>query len=353
MENKKRTVIIGLSGGIDSAVAAYDLKNEGYDVVGVTFDFFNDEKIMKNAIDIGIRLGIEHRIINLQDQFKKKIIQPFINGYKIGETPNPCILCNQAFKFNILSEIATEYENARIATGHYVETQKNRLGYHLLASENQHKDQSYFLYHLNQRMLKQLIFPLQQYHSKDNVRESINEILPDISKGSESQGICFVGTGNHSIFLKNEIYGSGPVPQGPIIHTNGKVLGRHHGIHKFTLGQTRGMGINHESDLFVLKIIPEKNTIIVGPEELLFKKKIAVKNLYINPTVEVLDKEIEFKVCRWGPCYKGTLEVLDHQKGMMYSHVAVRAPAPGQSIVLYNGRDVLGGGIIENSVDDE
>lgn len=343
-----KTVIIGLSGGVDSCAAAYHLKKEGYDVIGVTFNFFNEEKMLSTAAKAASELGITHHIIDAQSQFYENVIKAFVDGYKKGETPNPCMLCNQSMKFRLLLEIAQNYGGAKIATGHYGEIQKVGEHYRLLASENLEKDQSYFLYHLDQSILSRLILPIDNFKTKAVVRKSIHGILPDVAEGSESQGICFIPKGNHPLFLKNAIFGSGPVPSGNLVDCQGKIIGKHRGTHGFTLGQTRGLGIENPKRLVVVDINPKTNAVTLGREEALLKNKIKIEGLHLNLGNNPCQKDITFKICRWGYEYPGTFECLPNQEAIVYSDVSVRAPAPGQALVFYRNRQVLGGGIIKN-----
>ncbi len=352
MKQKKKHVIMGLSGGVDSAAAAFQLKEEGYEVIGVTFNFFNQKKMLNTAAMVADQLGITHHIVNAQPRFNQKVIQPFINGYKKGETPNPCMLCNQNLKFRLLMEIAENYDEALIATGHYAEIQKINDHYSLLASKNKDKDQSYFLYHLNQSILSRLILPLKRFESKNAVRKVIQTSLPFIANGPESQGICFIPRGNHSLFLKEALFGSRPVPQGNLVDYQGKILGKHRGAHGFTLGQTRGLGIENPLHLAVVDIIPKTNTVILGEEKALLTNEIIIEKVHLNLEKNQVDQgPLTFKTCRWGYDYPGTFKCLPNGEALVQSTIPVRAPTPGQALVFYRDRMVLGGGIIKK-VDD-
>ncbi len=344
---KKKKVIIGLSGGIDSAASAYLLKNEGYEVIGVTFNFFNAANTIKASKAVAEKLNIEHHVLEAQDQFKEKVIEPFVDGYKNGETPNPCMICNQQMKFRLLREFADANDQAMIATGHYAEVRKVGDDYHLWASQNPNKDQSYFLYHLDQQTLSRLIFPLNRFESKDDVRKIIMELLPELSRGGESQGICFIPKKSHSLFLKQAVFGSNPTPTGNFVDRSGKILGRHTGIHGFTLGQTRGLGIHSVKRLAVIDVIPETNTIVVDEEESLYQSEIFIDQLYFQLKEGLPEAGFTFKTCRWGYEYKGLVEIISDNQAIVHCHKPVRAPTPGQALVFYRERQVLGGGIIK------
>lgn len=344
---KKKKVIIGLSGGIDSAASAYLLKNEGYEVVGVTFNFFGAENTIKAAKIVAGTLNIEHHVLDEQSQFNEKVIQPFIDGYKKGETPNPCMLCNQTMKFKLLSEFAKAHDDAMFATGHYAEVLKDGNNYQLWASPNPNKDQSYFLYHLNQEILSRLMLPLNYFESKDEVRKIIAGLLPELSQGSESQGICFIPKKSHSLFLKEAVFGSNPAPPGNFVDPSGKILGRHPGIQGFTLGQTRGLGIQSDKRVAVIDVIPETNTVVLDEEEALYQSEILVDQLCFQLENGLPETDFTFKTCRWGYEYEGSVEMLSKTKAIVHCRQPVRAPTPGQALVFFRGRQVLGGGIIK------
>lgn len=344
---KKKKVIIGLSGGIDSAASAYLLKNEGYEVIGVTFNFLDAENTINAARLVAEKLEIEHHVLAAQTQFREKVIDPFIAGYQRGETPNPCMLCNQNMKFKLLGEFAAANGDARIATGHYAEIRKHKNEYQLWASPNPNKDQSYFLYHLDQELLRHLLFPLNRFESKAAVREIILGLLPELSRGSESQGICFIPKKGHGLFLKDAIFGSNPTTSGNFVDVTGKILGRHPGIHQFTLGQTRGLGINSDRRLAVVEVIPATNTVVLDDEKALYQRSIFVDELIVQSPKGLPETGFTFKTCRWGHEYEGRIERLSRTQAIVHSDVPVRAPAPGQALVFYQGRQVLGGGIIK------
>ena len=346
----KKKVIIGLSGGIDSAASAYQLIKEGYEVIGVTFDFFNSETTLKAAAMVAETLGIEHHIVHAQHRFSEKVIAPFIDGYKKGQTPNPCMLCNREMKFKLLGQLAQKNGNALIATGHYAEIAKAGNQFRLLASRNSRKDQSYFLYHLDQDVLSRLLFPLDHFESKDEVRQTIKNLLPDLSAGNESQGICFIPQKNHTLFLKEAVWGSQPTPSGNFVDASGKILGKHRGIHGFTLGQTRGLGIKQTSRLVVTEILPETNTIVLAEESVLYKKEIIIGDLFLQAGEDLTETDLSFKTCRWGNAYLGRVEKLSEGQAIVQCKDPVRAPTPGQALVFYRGRQVLGGGIIKKNL---
>lgn len=344
--NRKK-VIIGLSGGIDSAASAYRLQSEGCEVIGVTFNFLNAETTINAARMVAEKMDIEHHVLEAQNEFQKKVIDPFVAGYQRGETPNPCLLCNQNMKFKLLRDFATINGDAMIATGHYAEVRQHEGAYQLWASANPHKDQSYFLYHLEQEILGRLLFPLNAVTSKDEVRKEILSLLPELAQGAESQGICFIPKKGHGLFLKEAVFGNNPTAPGNFVDTTGKILGKHPGIHHFTPGQTRGLGINSSHRLAVVEVIPATNTVVLDEEVNLYQNRILVDALVIQSPEGLPETGFTFKTCRWGHEYEGRIERLPGTQAIVHSQVPVRAPAPGQALVFFKGRQVLGGGIIK------
>ncbi|WP_303868684.1 tRNA 2-thiouridine(34) synthase MnmA [Acetobacterium wieringae] len=344
--NRKK-VIIGLSGGIDSAASAYRLQGEGYEVIGVTFNFLNAETTINAAKLVAEKLKIEHHVLAAQNEFQKKVINPFVAGYRLGKTPNPCLLCNQNMKFKLLRDFATANGDAMIATGHYAEVRQHEGAYQLWASPNANKDQSYFLYHLDQDILGRLLFPLNAVTSKDAVRKEILRLLPELAQGAESQGICFIPKKDHGLFLKEAVFGNNPTTPGNFVDKTGRILGKHLGIHHFTPGQTRGLGITGEKRLAVVEVIPATNTVVLDEEQSLYQSRILVDALVIQSSGGLPETGFTFKTCRWGHEYDGQIERLSGTQAIVHSQVPVRAPAPGQALVFYQGRRVLGGGIIK------
>lgn len=344
----KKEIVIGISGGADSAASADLFKKAGYRVLGVTLNFLNDPVILEKAEKVGKECSIEHLIVDAQKEFETQVIIPFIEGYKKGETPNPCLFCNEHLKFKLLLQIANQYGIEKIGTGHYARILENKGFFELHASENKRKDQSYFLYHLSQETLSRLIFPINHFKSKKEVKESIGKKLPEIATGPESQGICFIPKGGHTLFLKEKIYGSQPVAPGNILDDTGKILGRHKGVLSFTLGQTRKLGIENPKGLGVIHIDGETNTLVLGSKEQLLKKKILIYRVKLMvEKKEILNKIIDFKVSRWSNVYQGMVTENKDKELVIKSAEAVRAPTPGQALVFYEGDRVLGGGIIK------
>ncbi|MEG1619897.1 MAG: tRNA 2-thiouridine(34) synthase MnmA [Eubacterium sp.] len=350
MKNKKN-VVIGISGGIDSTAAALLLKNEGYTVFGVTFNFFGDQALLKSAKKAAEYLGIQHEILDCRKDFKKTVIEPFIDGYLKGYTPNPCVLCDKEMKFKNLIDYADSHDAFYIATGHYLQLKEENGEIQLLKSLNLNKDQSYYLYTLDQNTLRRLIFPLERYESKDHVRQLLTNAHIEISFNKESQGICFIPDGNYGRFIRKELPLS-LLPSGRFKESkSGKILGSHPGFYYFTVGQRKKLGTAFQKKYCVVEIRPETNEVVLGNESELLTNYIYFKESHfiLNLKIEK-DKLITFKICRWGYELEGFLNINDNGCGFIKSKIHVRAPMPGQSIVFYNENVLIGGGTIEYNV---
>lgn len=352
-------VIVGMSGGVDSSVTAYLLKKQGYEVEGVSFILEErriasasstsccSEESLLDAKKSAEKIGIKHSTMSLRTEFFEHVISPFIEAYSKGITPNPCILCNEHIKFAYLLKIADEKGAKFISTGHYARVERNAEWKNsaplLLKGIDEKKDQSYVLYVLKKKELKRLLLPLGNMRKKD-VREIARELELPSAKRPESQEICFVGDKDYPGFVEGLIEDR----EGPVIDIEtDRVLGRHKGIHLYTIGQRKRLGIATGRPLYVTRIDPVENAIYVGRKEAAMIKEFFVENLnwLISPQTEA--------------AFKATVRV----RSMMNDQPAeisfagngtIRvkydapqwAPAPGQSAVLYNDDVVIGGGII-------
>ena len=345
----KKVVAVALSGGVDSATSAYILKQQGYEVFGLTMKLFDNQNC-EDAVLVAENLGIKHYIIDFSKYFEEEVINEFIDIYLNGFTPNPCILCNIKVKYGLLLDEAIKLGANYMALGHYAKItydEKENL-YRLYKSDVNRKDQSYYLYHLTQDKLKHILLPLNNFKNKDEVREHISTIIPSISRKKDSTDICFTNGKSLFTFIKNKRNLINC--EGNFIDKNGKFLGKHKGIFNYTIGQKRGLNLNIEKTYYVLEIKANTNEIVLTDNEQdLFKTQIYVNNInYIDNENYQKDKIIAtVKLCQWGyfiPC-----EIINQNNGnaVVRFNKPERAPAIGQSAVFYNGDEVLGGGTID------
>lgn len=340
-----KRVLIGMSGGVDSSVAAYLLKKAGYEVVGLTFEMFDSDKddgcSAKTAIidakKVCDNLGIEHHIADFKSQFKNHVIDNFIKSYLNAKTPNPCVECNKFLKFGLMWEEAKKLNCDYIATGHYAKIEDGKLM--RIASP---KDQTYFLYKINKDVLKHILFPLQNYLNKEDIRSIAKKIGLEIHNKKDSQDICFIEDGNYTKFLEENI---DKLPDsGNFILKDGTILGKHKGIIYYTIGQRKGLGISYKEPLYVININKENNTITLGTEQDLYSKEITITD--INILVDELPNNALGKIryrYELTPC---TIDKIDNDTLQITFDVPVRSATIGQSLVLYDNDICLGGGII-------
>lgn len=355
-ENKK--VMIGMSGGVDSSVAAFLLQKESLEVIGATMKLYNNEDIdfvsektccslddVLDAKSVCARLDIRHYTLNMTDDFKKEVIERFISAYQNGFTPNPCIDCNRYMKFSKMLHKAQELDIDYVATGHYARIEKQGDRYILKKAVDLSKDQSYVLYSLTQEQLKVTKFPLGNY-TKQQVREIAEENGFVNARKHESQDICFVPDGDYSKFI--EYYTGKTYPCGDFVDMNGKRLGEHKGIIRYTIGQRRGLGLALPASMYVVEKDVDNNKVILGFNDDLFKKEVNVKNISFT-ACDGLDKPERLcaKIRYNQKEQPATVTQTDENHFKIVFDEPQRAITKGQAAVLYDGDTVVGGGTIE------
>ena len=350
MEEKR--VLLGMSGGVDSSVSALLLKEEGYDVIGTTMELFAGSSCCNtntyiDAKNVCNQIGIPHFIYNFKEEFKKYVIDDFINCYANCLTPNPCIECNKFMKFGLMYEKAKELGCEYIATGHYAKTEySEEYGRWILKkSKAGKKDQSYVLWNIPKELIEHIVFPLDDFVSKDEIRKIAREHNLKTANKPDSEDICFVPDGNYKKFLEEN---SELKPKkGNIVHVNGTVLGKHNGLYNYTIGQRKGLGISYKEPLFVVGFNKEKNEVIVGEKEYIYKKEMIVKDVNLL-LVDSIDEPMKVSVkTRYSSVEEdATVEMIDANTIKVVFENPVARITPGQSAVFYLGDIVVGGGKI-------
>ena len=350
MEEKR--VLLGMSGGVDSSVSALLLKKEGYDVIGTTMELFAGSSCCNtntyiDAKNVCNEIGILHFIYNFKEEFKKYVIDDFINCYANCLTPNPCIECNKFMKFGLMYEKAKELGCEYIATGHYAKTEySEKYGRWVLKkSKAGKKDQSYVLWNIPKELIEYVVFPLADFESKDEIRKIARENNLKTANKPDSEDICFVPDGNYKRFLEenSEI----KPKKGNIIHVSGKVLGKHNGLYNYTIGQRKGLGISYKEPLFVVGFNKDKNEVIVGEKEYIYKKEMLVKDVNLL-LFDSLDEPMKVSVkTRYSSVEENaTIEMIDDNTIKVVFENPVARITPGQSAVFYLEDIVVGGGKI-------
>ena len=349
LQNKK--VLIGMSGGVDSSVAATLLKEQGYEVIGVTLELFNSTNNSSTYVDaknVCDFIGISHYLYDYKKEFNECVIKNFIYSYEECRTPNPCVECNKYLKFGAMYEKAKELNCNYIATGHYAKTEySEKYNRWVLKKSNAGaKDQSYFLWSVPKELLGHILFPLAEYESKDKIREIAKNYNLKVASKPDSEDICFISNGNYKEFLEdNNIK---PM-EGNIVNSKGEILGKHTGLYNYTIGQRKGLGISNLVPLFVLGFNKEKNEVIVGEEKELYKKEILVTDINLL-LVDEIKEEMDVEVKTRYSTKTATAKIIQEKNVIkVIFNEPQRAITPGQSSVFYVDDIVLGGGKIVTS----
>ncbi|MDO4534810.1 MAG: tRNA 2-thiouridine(34) synthase MnmA [Clostridium perfringens] len=354
----KKKVVIGMSGGVDSSVAAYLLKEQGYDVIGVTMQIWQEDKEYEereggccslSAVDdarrVANKIGIPFYVLNFRDSFKRNVIDYFVDEYIKGRTPNPCIACNKYLKFDELLKKAQGIGADYIATGHYAKIEEHNGRYILVKSDDDKKDQTYALYNMTQEQLAHTLMPCGEY-TKDRIREIAKEIGLDVHNKKDSEEICFIPDNNHGRYISEAM--PEKVREGNFVDKEGNILGKHKGIVYYTIGQRKGLGLAMGRPVFVTDINPLTNEVVIGSEDDIFKTDLVCKDINFI-TFDSLDKPMELKAkIRYSarPA-EAIISPLENGRVKVSFKEKQRAITKGQSVVFYLDDLVVGGGVIE------
>lgn len=348
-----------MSGGVDSSVAAYLLKEQGYDVIGVTMQIWQEDKEYEereggccslSAVDdarrVAQKLDIPFYVLNFRDSFKRNVIDYFVDEYIQGRTPNPCIACNKYLKFDELLQKAKGIGADYVATGHYAKIEERVGRFQLIRSKDDRKDQTYALYNLTQEQLEHTLMPCGEF-TKDKIREIAKEIGLDVHNKKDSEEICFIPDNNHGRYICEAA--PNKVRPGNFVDKYGNVLGKHKGIVYYTIGQRKGLGLALGRPVFVTDINPVTNTVVVGPEEDIFKTDLVCKDINFISIDKLEDPmEVEAKIRYSAKPAKATISPMENGRVKVSFEDKQRAITKGQSVVFYKDDLVVGGGIIES-----
>jgi tRNA-specific 2-thiouridylase len=348
------SVLLAMSGGTDSSVAAMLLQEQGYKVKGVTFITHHEAdnqqpQYITNAQQLAQKLNIEHTIVDISEQFKQEIIDYFVSEYAAGRTPNPCVKCNETIKWAKLHDLSIDYQCDFISTGHYINIVKQNGLYYIGKGADKNKDQSYFLWRLPQHILSHAILPLGNFTKQQVKAIALERGFKNVSTSKESMGICFLANSDVNSFLKQNLLSYLQQP-GDVIDKSGTKIGTHNGAPFYTIGQKKGLNLNEASKGYcVHKISPDNGLLIAGKAEDLMTDQITLSNYYFADVTNIRP-DVTYQVRIRGvdsvPFHLANVEIADHQLKIKF-HQPVWAITPGQSIVVYQNELVLGGGIVE------
>nr|WP_303183468.1 tRNA 2-thiouridine(34) synthase MnmA [Lachnoclostridium phocaeense] len=360
MEKKK--VVVGMSGGVDSSVAAWLLKEQGYDVIGVTMQIWQDEEetvqeenggccglsAVDDARRVAAKLEIPYYVMNFKEQFRHSVIDYFVDEYTNGRTPNPCIACNRYVKWESLLKRSLDIGADCIATGHYARVEQLANGrWSLRTSATARKDQTYALYNLTQEQLARTLMPVGAY-TKEEIRQMALDLQLPVASKPDSQDICFVPDGDYASFIEKTACRR--FPEGDFVLSDGTVVGRHKGIIHYTVGQRKGLGLSLGHPVFVLEIRPDTNEVVVGTGEESMSRYVLADHLNFMSVPDLTEPVRLFAKIRYN--HRGAwcqVEKTGDDQILCTFDESVRAITPGQAVVLYDGEYVFGGGTITGS----
>ncbi|MBD1163145.1 tRNA 2-thiouridine(34) synthase MnmA [Pelagibacterales bacterium SAG-MED11] len=354
------TVVVAMSGGVDSSTVAGMMKKEGFNVIGITLKLYDDGKEVAaskqccsgqdimDAKRVAQKLDIEHKVLYYQNKFKQGVIDNFVESYLKGETPIPCVQCNQTVKFKDLFEVSKDLKADALITGHYVKSITENNSTNMYRAIDKNRDQSYFLFNTTREQLNYLRFPLGSL-LKNQTRDIAKKLDLNVADKPDSQDICFVPNGDYASVIQK--FKPESFKKGNIKNLEGQVIGVHDGIINFTIGQRKGIKVSDKDPLYVLKINSEKNEIVVGPKENLGKKNIILKNINLLSDKSEFNKNIYVKVRSTGKLLDAKVNFSDQNNAKVDLVEAEDGISPGQACVFYNkdtlGYKVMGGGWIK------